>query len=72
MSGGGSKIKFQSRPSNMFLVLVYPNGKCVDDRVWKLDEAKAAMRALVECGRGVHLAVITMRSDVDESFVSTI
>ena len=56
----------------MFLVLVYPNGKCVDERVWKLDEAKAAMRALVECGRGVHLAVITMRSDVAESFVSTI
>jgi hypothetical protein len=56
----------------MFLVLVYPNGKRVDDRVWKLDEAKAAMRALVECGRGVHLAVITMRSDVDKSFVSTI
>jgi len=55
----------------MFLVLVYPSGKCVDDRVWKLDEAKAAMRALVECGCGVHLAVITMRSDVDEPFVST-
>ena len=46
----------------MFLVLVYPNGKCVDDRVWKLEEAKAAMRALVECDCDVHLAVITMRS----------
>ena len=34
----------------MFLVLVYPNGKRVDERVWNLDEAKAAMRALVECG----------------------
>ena len=56
----------------MDLVLVYPNGTRVDERVWNLDEAKAAMRALVECGRGVHLAVITMRSDVDESFVSTI
>jgi len=56
----------------MFLVLVYPNGKRIDERVWNLDEAKAAMRALVECGCGVHLAVITMRSDVDESFVSTI
>ena len=56
----------------MFLVLVYPNGKRVDDRVWKLDEAKAAMRALVECDCDVHLAVITMRSDANESFVSTI
>ena len=56
----------------MFLVLVYSNGKRVDDRVWKLDEAAAAMMALVECGCGVHLAVTTMRSDVDESFVSTI
>ena len=56
----------------MFLVLVYPSGKCVDDRVWKLDEATAAMRALVECGCGVHLAVTTMRSDANESFVSTL
>ena len=56
----------------MFLVLVDSNGKRVDGRVWKLDEAKAAMRALVECGRGVHLAVITMRSDANESFVSSI
>ena len=56
----------------MFLVLVDSNGKRVDERVWKLDEAKAAMRALVECGCGVHLAVITMRSDANESFVSTI
>ena len=56
----------------MFLVLVDSNGKHVDERVWKLDDAKAAMRALVECGYGVHLAVITMRSDVDESFVSTV
>ena len=56
----------------MFLVIVDSNGKRVDERVWKLDEATAAMRALVECGCGVHLAVITMRSDVDESFVSTI
>jgi len=56
----------------MFLVLVDSNGKRVDDRVWKLDEAKAAMRVLVECDYDVHLAVITMRSDVDESFVSTI
>ena len=56
----------------MFLVLVYPNGKCVDERVWKLDEAKAAMRALVECDCDVHLAVITMRSDANESFVSTV
>ena len=36
----------------MFLVLVYPNGKCVDDRVWKMDEAKAAVRALVELVNG--------------------
>ena len=56
----------------MFLVLVYPNGKCVDERVWKLDEAKAALAALEECGCGVHLAVITMRSDANESFVSSI
>ena len=56
----------------MFLVLVDPNVKRVDERIWKLDEAAAAMMALVECGCGVHLAVITMRSDVDESFVSTI
>ena len=56
----------------MFLVLVYPNGKCVDKRVWKLDEARAAMAALEGCDCDVHLAVITMRSDVDESFVSTV
>ena len=56
----------------MFLVIVDSNGKRVDERVWKLDEAEAAMMALVECGCGVHLAVTTMRSDVDESFVSTI
>ena len=51
----------------MFLVLVYPNGKRIDARVWNLDEAKAAMRALVECDCDVHLAVITMRSDANES-----
>ena len=56
----------------MFLVLVDSNGKRVDERCWGLNEAKAALAALVECGYGVHLAVITMRSDVDESFVSTI
>ena len=56
----------------MFLVLVYPNGKRIDERVWNLDEAKAAMRALVECDCDVHLAVITMRSDANESFVSSI
>ena len=50
----------------MFLVLAD------DDRVWKLDEAKVAKRALVECGCGVHLAVITIGSNADESFVSTI
>ena len=56
----------------MFLVLVDSNGKRVDDRVWKLNEAKAAMRALVDCNCGVHLAVITMRSDANEPFVSSI
>ena len=55
----------------MFLVLVDSNGKRADGRVWKLDEAKAAMRALVECDCDVHLAVVTVRSDADESFVST-
>ena len=47
----------------MFLVLVYPNGKYVDERVWKLDEAKAAMRALVECDLSVHLAVLRSVSE---------
>ena len=56
----------------MFLIIVDLNGKRVDDRIWKLDEAAAAMRALVECDRGIHLAVITMRSDATESFVSAI
>ena len=56
----------------MFLVLVYSNGKRVDERVWKLDEAAAAMMALEECDCGVHLAVITMRSDATKSFVSAI
>ena len=55
----------------MFLVLVDSNGKRVDERVWKLAEATAAMKALVEYDCGVHLAVITMRSDVGETFVST-
>ena len=56
----------------MFLVIVDSNGKRVDERVWELAEATAAMRALVECDRGIHLAVITMRLDATESFVSTI
>ena len=56
----------------MFLVLVDSNGKRVDERCWGLNEAKAALAALEECGCGVHLAVITMRSNADESFVSTI
>ena len=56
----------------MFLVLVDSNGKRVDERCWELAEATAAMRALVERGCGVHLAVITMRSNADESFVSSI
>ena len=56
----------------MFLVIVDSNGKRVDERVWKLDEARAAMAALEGCDCDVHLAVITMRSDANESFVSTI
>ena len=53
----------------MYLIIVDLNGKRVDDRIWKLDEAAAAMMALVE---GFHLAVITARSDVDKTFVSAI
>ena len=53
----------------MFLVIVDLNGKRVDERVWKLDEATAAMRALVECGCGVHLAVTMARSNANGSFV---
>ena len=53
----------------MYLIIVDLNGKRVDDRIWKLDEAAAAMMALVE---GFHLAVITARSDATESFVSAI
>ena len=56
----------------MYLIIVDLNGKRVDGRIWELAEATAAMRALIECDFGVHLAVITMRSDVDETFVSTI
>ena len=56
----------------MFLVLVDSNGKRVDERCWGLNEAKVALAALEECGCGVHLAVITMRSDANESFVSSI
>ena len=56
----------------MFLVIVDSNGKRVDERVWKLDEAAAAMMALVECDCGFHLAVMTARSDVDKTFVSAI
>ena len=56
----------------MFLIIVDLNGKRVDGRIWELAEATAAMRALVECDRGIHLAVITMRLDATESFVSAI
>ena len=56
----------------MFLVLVDSNGTRIDERCWGLNEAKAALAALEECDCGVHLAVITMRSDANESFVSTI
>ena len=56
----------------MYLIIVDLNGERVDDRIWKLDEAAAAMMALVECDCGFHLAVITARSDVDKTFVSTI
>ena len=56
----------------MFLVIVDSNGKRVDERVWKLDEARAAMAALEGCDCDVHLAVITMRSDANGSFVSSI
>ena len=58
----------------MFLVLVDSNGKRVDDRVWELADAKAALAALEferlwQCVLSVHLAV---GSDATESFVSTI
>ena len=57
----------------MFLVIVDSNGKRVDGRIWELAEATAAMRALIECGCGLlHLAVITLRLDATESFVSAI
>jgi len=56
----------------MYLIIVDLNGKRVDGRIWELAEATAAMRALVECDRGSHLAVITMRLDATESFVSAI
>ena len=57
----------------MFLVIIDSNGKRVDERVWKLDEAAAAMMALVECDCGLlHLAVITTRLDATEPFVSVI
>ena len=56
----------------MFLVLVDSNGERVGERCWELAEAKAALAALEWCGCDVHLAVVTVRSDVDESFVSTI
>ena len=52
----------------MFLVLVDSNGKRVDDRIWELAEAKAALAALEGCGCDVHLAV---RSNANESVVST-
>ena len=58
----------------MFLVLVDSNGKRVDERCWDLAEAKAALAALEEWPRHiqlVHLAVITVRSNANESFVST-
>ena len=66
------RIKSGLLQKQMFLVIVDSNGTRVDERVWKLDEAKAAMRALVDCDCGVHLAVITMRSNANESFVSSI
>ena len=47
----------------MFLVLVDSNYERTDDRIWKLDEAKAAMRALVECDLSIHLAVIRSVSE---------
>ena len=50
----------------MFLVLVDSNGKRVDDRCWDLNEAKAALAALAECGTEAHLEV---RSIANESFV---
>ena len=58
----------------MFLVLVDSNGKRAGDRIWELADAKAALAALEherlwQCALSAHLAV---RSDVDESFVSTI
>ena len=56
----------------MFLVLVDSNGKRADERCWELTEAKAALAALEWCDCGVHLAVVTVRSDATESFVSTI
>ena len=57
----------------MYLIIVDLNGKRVDDRIWKLDEAAAAMMALVECDCGLlHLAVITTRLDATEPFVSVI
>ena len=56
----------------MFLVLVDSNGKRVDERCWGLNEAKAALVALEGCDCEVHLAVVMVRSDATESFVSTI
>ena len=63
---------YKSITKVMFLIIVDSNGKRVDRRIWELAEATAAMRALVECDRGIHLAVITARSDATESFVSAI
>ena len=56
----------------MFLVLVDSNGKRVDERCWGLNEAKAALAALEGCDCDVHLAVVMVRSDANESFVSSI
>ena len=55
----------------MFFVLVDSNGKRVDERCWDLNEAKAALAALEECGGDVHLAVTTARSNANEPFVFT-
>ena len=56
----------------MFIVLVDSNGKRIDERCWGLDEAKAALAALEECGCDAHLAVTTARSNANEPFVFTI